>query len=137
MAYILENLLTFSLITHNLQNFKPLFPIVLRIFDLECHGQASLKIAFVKFGHIFRKFRKLRSLHLENKNSVDTELSTFTISVPILCGKTIFKGSLSSMIYKIGVLKSFAEFVWKHLRSITLIKRDFSAGVFVRIWRNF
>ena len=51
-AYILENLSTVCLITHkiNFQNFKPLFPVILRIFDLECHGQAPLKIAFVKFG---------------------------------------------------------------------------------------
>ena len=51
----------------SLQNFKPLFPLILRIFDLECHGQTSLKVAFVKFAHVFMKFRKLESLHMENK----------------------------------------------------------------------
>ena len=71
--------LYFRKFINSLLNYPQLFQIVLRIFDLECHGQAPLKIAFVKFGHIFRKFRKLRSLHLENKNSVATELSTFTI----------------------------------------------------------
>ena len=45
-----------------MQNFKPLFPVILRIFDLECHGQASLKVAIVKFDPAFMKFRKLKSL---------------------------------------------------------------------------
>ena len=51
----------------NFQNFKPLFPVILRIFDLECHGQTSLKIPFLMFGYIFMKFRKLRCFRLENK----------------------------------------------------------------------
>ena len=51
----------------SLQNFKPLFPLILWIFDLECHGQTSLKVAFVKFAHVFMKFRKLESLYMENK----------------------------------------------------------------------
>ena len=54
----------------SLQNFKPLFPLILRIFDLECHGQTSLKVAFVKFAHVFIKFRKLESLHMENKKPI-------------------------------------------------------------------
>ena len=43
---ILENLYTVCLITHkkrSLQNFKPLFPVILRIFDHKCHGETSLK----------------------------------------------------------------------------------------------
>ena len=51
----------------SLQNFKPLFPLILRIFDLECHGQTFLKVAFVKFALVFMKFRKLESLHMESK----------------------------------------------------------------------
>ena len=51
----------------SLQTFKPLFPLILRISDLECHGQTSLKVAFVKFAYVFMKFRKLESLHMENK----------------------------------------------------------------------
>lgn len=35
----------------NLQSFKPIFQITLRILDLECH--TSLKIAFAIFGLIF------------------------------------------------------------------------------------
>ena len=55
----------------SLQKFKPLFPSILRIFDLECHGNprmtTSNKVVFVKFAHVFMKFRKLESLHMENK----------------------------------------------------------------------
>ena len=51
----------------SLQNFKPPFPLILQIFDLECDGQTSLKVVFVKFGQIFMKFKKLESLHMENK----------------------------------------------------------------------
>ena len=50
----------------SLQNFKSLFPLILQFFCLECHGQASLKVAFVKFAYIFMKFRKLESLHMES-----------------------------------------------------------------------
>ena len=49
------------------QNFKPLVPLILQIFDLERHGETSLKVAFVKFAYVFMKFRKLESLHMENK----------------------------------------------------------------------
>ena len=49
----------------------------------------------------------------------------------------VFRSSYSSMFYKIGVLKNYAQFTWKHRRSVTLIKRDFSAGVCLRILWNF
>ena len=52
---------------NKLSKFLATFSINLWIFDLECHGQAPLKIVFVKFGNVFMKFRKLKSLHLENK----------------------------------------------------------------------
>ena len=51
----------------SLQNLNPLFPLTLRIFELECHGQTSVKAAFVTFAHVFMKFRKLESLYMENK----------------------------------------------------------------------
>ena len=60
----------------SLQNFKSLFPLVLRIFDLECHGETSLKVAFVKFTHVFMKFRKLESLHMEKTHRHKTEAAT-------------------------------------------------------------
>ena len=49
------------------QNFKPIFSVILRIFDLKCHGQTSLKVTFLAFGLIFMNFRKLESFHRENK----------------------------------------------------------------------
>ena len=48
----------------------------------------------------------------------------------------IFKSSRSKMFYKIGVLKKSAKFRWKHLRPVTLLKRDSSTDVFLRILRN-
>ena len=48
-------------------NFKAIFPVILRFFDLECHGQSSLKAALVIFGVVLKKFRKLKSVHRENK----------------------------------------------------------------------
>ena len=36
-------------------------------FDLECHGQASVKVELIMFGFVFMKFKKLRSLYRENK----------------------------------------------------------------------
>ena len=70
----------------DLKNFKPLFPVILRIFDLECHGQAPLKIAFVKFGDVFMKFRKIKSLHLENKKLDRPKNLVFSLhqSFPVL-----------------------------------------------------
>ena len=53
-----------------MQNLKLIFPGILRIFDLECHGQASLKVVFVKFTYVFKVFSKLESLHVESKKLV-------------------------------------------------------------------
>ena len=61
-----NSLLNYPQKEKSLQNFKPLFPVILRIFDHECHGETSLKVASVKFVHVFMKFRKLESLHQEN-----------------------------------------------------------------------
>ena len=61
-----NSLLNYPQKERSLQNFKLLFPVILRIFDHECHDETSLKVASVKFVHIFMKFRKLESLHLEN-----------------------------------------------------------------------
>ena len=75
----------------SLQNFKPLFPVILWIFDLECHSQVSLKVTFVEFGLTFMKFRKLKGLHLEPKNPITIKLGIFTAQV-ILCsmGQKVF-----------------------------------------------
>ena len=45
----------------------------------------------------------------------------------------IFKSSHSQMFYKTSVLKDFAKFTWKHLRPVTVSKRDSSSGVFLQI----
>ena len=109
----------------NFQSFKPHFLVILRIFDLECHGQAPLKIAFVKFGDIFMKFRKLKSLHLENKKLDRPKNLVFSLhqSFPVLwisdwrhqigirefvqlnSVSNVFKSSRSSVFYKKVVLK--------------------------------
>ena len=49
------------------QNDKPIFPAILQILDLECHGQTSLEVTFVIFGLAFMKFRELKRLPRENK----------------------------------------------------------------------
>ena len=36
----------------------------------------------------------------------------------------VLQSSHSLLFYKIGVLKNFAEFTWKQLRSVTLIKKN-------------
>ena len=43
------------------------FPEISRLFNLEYHGQPSFEIAFVMFGLVFMKFRKLNILRRENK----------------------------------------------------------------------
>ena len=45
----------------------------------------------------------------------------------------IFKSSRSQMFYKISVLKKFANFAWKQLRPVTLLKRASNAGIFLTI----
>ena len=57
------------LFTHkkvSLQIFKPNFPLIVWIFDLEYLDQTSVKVEFVMFGLAFMKFRKLKSLQREN-----------------------------------------------------------------------
>ena len=60
---LVNSLLNYPQKERSLQNFKSLFPVILRIFDHECHGETSLKVASVKLVHVFMKFRKLESLH--------------------------------------------------------------------------
>ena len=54
-----NNLVTvFTLKNVRLQNLKLIFPVILRIFDLESHSQISVKVDLVMFGIVFMKFRK-------------------------------------------------------------------------------
>ena len=62
---------------------------------------------------------------------------------------TISRSSPSQMLFKIGALKNFALFTWKHLcwslsliklldwRPATLLKEDSNTGVFLWIMQNF
>ena len=77
----------------SLQNFKPIFSIILQIVDLECHAEMPPKVAYVMFGLFFMKFRKLKSLHRENKklNRHKTFLFLLQYSFSILMGQSYFQ----------------------------------------------
>ena len=68
-----------------MQNCWPIFPVILRIFDLKCHGQISLKLSFIMFGLIFENLMKLTSLHRKIENSIAIKLRAFSLhkSFPI------------------------------------------------------
>ena len=51
----------------HLQNLNLTFLVILWIFNLECHGETSLKIELVMSGIVFMKFRKSRNLYQENE----------------------------------------------------------------------
>ena len=42
-----------------LQNLNLIFPVVLRVFDAECHDQISVKVELVMCGLVFIKFDKI------------------------------------------------------------------------------
>ena len=52
----------------SLQHLKLIFPVILWIFNLKWHDQASLNVPFVRFCLFFIKFKKLKTLYWENKN---------------------------------------------------------------------
>ena len=58
----------------SLQSFKAIFRVVFCIFDLKCYTQTSPW--FVMFRLVFMKFRKLKSLHRENKKLDLNKIST-------------------------------------------------------------
>ena len=51
------------------------------MFDLECHGQTSVKIELLMFGLVSMIFRKLRSLYRENEKLDPVKLRYFNCSV--------------------------------------------------------
>ena len=55
--------------------FEPIFPLVVRIFDLECHGETCLKLAIVMFGLVFIKCKLLKSFFWKD-NSISIILYT-------------------------------------------------------------
>ena len=72
----LNNLVIYSQKKIKLHNFKTIFTVVLRAFDLESYGQTSLKTVFVMFGLVFMKPKKLKGLHKE-KNLISIKLTYF------------------------------------------------------------
>ena len=64
---IINNSWLFTLKKSFFSKFKADFFVILRIFDLECLCQTSVKIKIIMFGFVFMKVRKLRSLYRENK----------------------------------------------------------------------
>ena len=52
----------------SLQNWKPIFPVISRILNIEQRSQTSLKFACVRFWLFFVKFKELKTLYWENKN---------------------------------------------------------------------
>ena len=60
-----------------LQNLKLIFFVILRIFDLKCHCQNSVKVELVMFRLVLMKFRKLRSSTEKTKSSISIKLRCF------------------------------------------------------------
>ena len=141
-----------------MQNFKPLFPVILQILDLHCQVQVSLKLFLSSFATSSWNFENWKtstnwktekrivfSLHksfriLWGKNYFqNVTLSFFVYVIELEFAKLlnwiqmnmIFKISRPTKFYKKFFLKKFSEFTWKQLRSKTLKNRDSSADVFL------
>ena len=95
-------------------NFKAIFAVILRTFDLKSYGQTSVKIVFVMFGLVFMKFKKFKCLHQE-KNLISIKLRYFHyLSNSLLCEvKTIFKllFPIFDWRHQIGIEKSCASII--------------------------
>ena len=94
-----NSLLNYPQKERSLQKFKSLFPVILRIFDHECHGETSLEFASVQFDHVFMKLRKLESLHQEN--------------IKLLSPQN--RSSHRRCSVRKSVFRNFAKFTGKHL----------------------
>ena len=66
--------MNFVKFTHKRLCFQSSFPVILRIYELECHDQTSVKVALVMCGPTFIKFMKLKKLENEN---LDVKLRYF------------------------------------------------------------
>ena len=68
------------------KNWSWFFVAILRVFDLECNGQTSVKVELIMFGLVFMKLRKLRSLFRENEKLDPRKTLMFSLfkSFPIL-----------------------------------------------------
>ena len=74
-----------------LPSVESIFSLILRMFDHECNGQTSVNVAFVMFGPVFIKFRKLKTTHCENKKLDIHKTYIFSLNHPILWGKICFQ----------------------------------------------
>ena len=96
----------------SLQNFKPLFPVILQILDLECHVQVSLKLLLSSFA--------TSSWNLENwknfENSIAIKRIIFSLhkSFAILWGKNFQNVILSFWLMSSdwNLLNCSIEFKW-------------------------
>ena len=73
----MEIISLFTLKKVHLQNLKLIFPVILQIFDLECHVQTSVKDELIMFRLVFMKVRKLRGLCRGKKISISIKLRYF------------------------------------------------------------
>ena len=94
-----NSLLNYPQSERSLQNFQPLFPVILRIFGHKCHGGTSLEVASAQFVHVFMKLRTLESSHQENIKL----LSLQNRSIHRRCS------------VRKSVFRNFAKFTGKHL----------------------
>ena len=99
-----------------LAKFWVVFPITVRIFDPEYHCQAYLRFAFVMLCLVFMKFRKLKSLHQENRKL--HSLKTFTFKS--LNNYSIWQ-KLSSKCYS----EFFIDVIRKELGKSLLLSNGF------------
>ena len=91
-----------------MENLQLIFLLILRIFDLEFHGQTSVQVELVMFGLVFMKFRKLRSLYRENKklNFHKTLIFLLFKSFPVLLAswQTLSSKNWYIYIYKFNLV---------------------------------
>ena len=73
----MEIISLFTLKKVHLQNLKLIFPVILQIFDLECHVQTSAKDELIMFRLVIMKVRKLRRLYRGKKISISIKLRHF------------------------------------------------------------
>ena len=65
----------------NLQNWKPVFSVILQFFNIECHGQTSLNFKFCQVLPLFHEVKKLKTLLRKQKPSSPKNLGIFTVSL--------------------------------------------------------
>ena len=85
----MEIILLFTLKNARLQNLKLIFLVILRIYDLECHGQTSVNVDLIMFGVVFMKFKKPLPRKQTNMDLRKTSIFSLFRSFPILWASSI------------------------------------------------